>query len=49
MGASEKPTAWPAGDSEHLIVLASNKRHELRSGSEEGSYVRLVNFCITQL
>jgi len=23
--------------------------HHLRSGSEEGSYLRLIDFCITQL
>jgi hypothetical protein len=33
----------------HLIVIENNYLAEMWSGSEEGSYLRLIDCCITQL
>jgi len=47
-------TTEPAGIAEGLVVCGSsqfknNYFTEMCSGSEEGSYLRLIDVCITQL
>jgi len=42
-------SSLPALEAGVLFVRLNNYFTEICSGSEEGSYLRLIDFCITQL